>query len=598
MDQALPRENRFLAKRRTLAVEKLEAALTSRFACRRLPFAETLAIRGAAGLKTVWEIVHGRATGAPSLFLGVEDTFPTSVPKLLLAPAEDWFLKIPHVNRDGSLCLLVEQSTVDQQRPGDVALELVDRAIEVVGEGLAGTNRQDFVTEAESYWQQASGRLAFTAFDSLGPPSRLCKAAYSPLHDRLLIAKAEPELKERLKALGWSVERHKAATDLVLVWSETPLYPEDYPQTNVQLAKLVESCGFEGLPKLLVEARHKRQRLPAIVAFDTPNGVAAFGMAFTSLSQPINGFRPDRVTPELLLHRIGSLPCSKHPVERADPAWINWRGGESTAASSFSHLLGKNVLVVGCGSIGADVAMLLAKAGVGHLSLVDHERLTWDNVGRHLLGASAVGSAKAPATAREIIRHLPHMTVHDEVERIENLVRRRSEFLGGHDLTICLTGDWKTESLLNSLQRRYGYRMIFGWVEAHGLAAHTLLVGRGGGCLACGRDEGGRVRDQVIEWQRDPLRQIPACGGAFTPHGAAETTAIKGAIVDLALQALFNQEQPAERRVWIGAARRIADQGGIVTAQWQQKLAPSSASDHVFTSPWLANPDCPLCNDR
>lgn len=598
MVPVLPREDRFLVTRRRLAIEKLEAGLNSSYPCRPLSFVEAHTLRGAVGLKSVWEITHSRLLAAPSLFLGVDNGYPTSVPKLFLAPAENWFLRIPHINRDGSICLLVEQSTVDQHRPGEVAIELIERAIAVIGDGLVGTNRDDFITEAESYWQQASNGFLFTALDPLGPPSRLLKATYSPSRERLLIANSEQELKHRVKAIGWTVSKNFNGVDVPLIWSHEPLYPDNYPATNAQLADLVENSGFEGLPALLMVSREKRIPLPVVLAFQTPNGVAGFGAMFEGLSQTINGFRPRSVTAELLLSRVGARPCTKHALDRADAAWLNWRGGASVATDEFAQFTGKNVLVVGCGSIGADVAMLLAKAGVSGLTLVDHEVLTWDNIGRHLLGASQVGLPKSSATARALTRHLPHLEVGYEIDRIERLVQKRPGFLGQYDVTVCLTGDWKTESLLNSLQRRHGYRVVFGWVEAHGLAGHALFVNREGGCLGCGRDEGGGVRDQVIRWHTDPIRQVPACGGGFTPHGASETSTVKGMIADLTLEALVDNLRPSEQRVCIGSGERIARQGGTITPVWQQRLGSSLASSHLFISPWHENPACPLCNNR
>jgi tRNA A37 threonylcarbamoyladenosine dehydratase len=52
-------------------------------------------------------------------------------------------------------------------------------------------------------------------------------------------------------------------------------------------------------------------------------------------------------------------------------------------------------LLIGCGSLGGYVAHLLSRAGVGRLTLTDNDCLGWENLGRHILGASSIGRWKA-----------------------------------------------------------------------------------------------------------------------------------------------------------------------------------------------------------
>src|SRR4051812_39736412 len=74
------------------------------------------------------------------------------------------------------------------------------------------------------------------------------------------------------------------------------------------------------------------------------------------------------------------------------------------------RLIGSNVTVLGCGSVGAPVAVALAQAGVGRINLVDHDALAWANVGRHPLGAPSLGRNKAEALAAKLRSDFPHAT--------------------------------------------------------------------------------------------------------------------------------------------------------------------------------------------
>ena len=62
------------------------------------------------------------------------------------------FLTWPHVERDGLLCLLQNNSNVDHGRPVATFQNLLGKAHRLVEECIAGTNAADFEAEFETYW--------------------------------------------------------------------------------------------------------------------------------------------------------------------------------------------------------------------------------------------------------------------------------------------------------------------------------------------------------------------------------------------------------------------------------------------------------------
>ena len=65
-------------------------------------------------------------------------------------------------------------------------------------------------------------------------------------------------------------------------------------------------------------------------------------------------------------------------------------------------LAARSAVVIGCGAVGGHVALGLAFAGVGTLTLVDDERLGVENTFRHVLGNGEVGNLKVEGLKREI----------------------------------------------------------------------------------------------------------------------------------------------------------------------------------------------------
>jgi sulfur-carrier protein adenylyltransferase/sulfurtransferase len=69
---------------------------------------------------------------------------------------------------------------------------------------------------------------------------------------------------------------------------------------------------------------------------------------------------------------------------------------------AHTALKDRKVAVVGCGSLGSKVAVMLARAGVGHFLLVDDDIMLPDNVVRHELDWREMGRHKVDGVARRI----------------------------------------------------------------------------------------------------------------------------------------------------------------------------------------------------
>jgi len=65
-------------------------------------------------------------------------------------------------------------------------------------------------------------------------------------------------------------------------------------------------------------------------------------------------------------------------------------------------LAGRKVAIVGCGSLGSKIALMLARSGVGGFLLVDDDLFLPDNLVRHDLDWRDIGTHKAQSVARRI----------------------------------------------------------------------------------------------------------------------------------------------------------------------------------------------------
>ena len=117
------------------------------------------------------------------------------------------------------------------------------------------------------------------------------------------------------------------------------------------------------------------------------------------------------------------------------------------------------IVIVGAGGIGAGAIPALTGAGVGHLTIIDDDRVELSNLQRQPLYATdQVGQRKAHLAARFIGKRNPHIEVRTVADRIE--ADNVEAILGGHDLIIDGTDTFATRLVVSDASVRLGIPLI------------------------------------------------------------------------------------------------------------------------------------------
>ena len=109
-----------------------------------------------------------------------------------------------------------------------------------------------------------------------------------------------------------------------------------------------------------------------------------------------------------------------------------------------------HALIIGAGGLGAPVAMYLAAAGVGTLTICDFDQVDLTNLQRQIIHTTtSVGQNKALSAQESIARLNPEINVHVETSRLN------AEALAGRvaaaDVVIDCSDNFATRYLLNQL---------------------------------------------------------------------------------------------------------------------------------------------------
>ena len=123
------------------------------------------------------------------------------------------------------------------------------------------------------------------------------------------------------------------------------------------------------------------------------------------------------------------------------------------------RLKAAKVAVVGAGGIAGGVIPALAGAGVGHLTIIDDDRVELSNLQRQPLYTSdQIGERKVDLTARFVGKRNPHVECRTVADRID--ADNADAILGGHDLILDGTDNFATRLTVSDSAVRLGIPLI------------------------------------------------------------------------------------------------------------------------------------------
>ncbi|HEY2848153.1 MAG TPA: ThiF family adenylyltransferase, partial [Pyrinomonadaceae bacterium] len=158
-------------------------------------------------------------------------------------------------------------------------------------------------------------------------------------------------------------------------------------------------------------------------------------------------------------------------------------------AEGQAKLLASRVLIVGCGALGASHAEMLARAGVGHLRIVDRDFVEFTNLQRQTLFKESDASERLPKAIAAKAR-LAEINSGIEVEAIVTDINNSNveQLVAGCDVVIDGTDNFQVRYLLNDACVKTGTTWIYGAAVSSYGTTMTIIPGVTP-CLRCIFDE-------------------------------------------------------------------------------------------------------------
>ena len=474
-------------------------------------------------------------------------SFPCSLPNVFLLEKE-LVGTIPHVDAVGLLCIDVSDSIiVDYRQPENLIGAIIESAVELLDSGSLKINRRELSDEYEGFFEPLSSRIPGNVIGS-DIPQKLYLKLWRPTNGRQ--TDGEP----------------------FFIQGEGQGLPEQY-------SNFAKTSAFQTIKVIYIPTEHSILPPRGAKSLDAAYIYEIFSLVGTQFSKPITkiikkcssarehyilfGLPRSKGMRSLVLFRMAAPKPMPHPlkekslewdvkpylINRHDKGYLLERGGADP------KLLTSSVALIGCGSVGSEISVMLAKAGVGHLTLIDNDVLEIDNIYRHRLGGGYLSyepgnkSGKVPrllkvnSLAHFLKNELPHIQIKAIPKRVEGVLGEKA--LKNADVIISAVGSPAMNLYLNQKFKASNFKkIIYCWNEAASAGGHALAVNLDSSCYECQFWRTGNFSLKsplsLIMPGQHLTKNLTGCGGVFTPFSYLDSSQTAMIATRLCIEAIEN----------------------------------------------------------
>jgi len=305
-------------------------------------------------------------------------------------------------------------------------------------------------------------------------------------------------------------------------------------------------------------------------------------------------FSANKHLPHPVVEHSDDWQVEMFSVVRNSKEYLVERGGADVLLSN------KRVAVVGCGSVGSQVANMLAKSGVGELVLVDHDLLSADNIYRHYLGGQGLNFEadkktgvvqawnKVSLLSNQLQSDLPYIKVIAKPATLAKVIDDKD--LMACDVVVVAVGAPSVNLQINQKLKDNSYRnVVFCWNEATGIGGHSIALDLQHSCYQCLYTEGQQLKAQSqlsLVCVGQPIsKNLTGCAGVFTPFS----------FLDSNKTAELAASQVIDMLVYNTSDMAISWRGNnLAKLETTSRYSTMPLKEQL---PIERNPDCRVCND-
>lgn len=497
------------------------------------------------------------------------NSFPYSFPKIYLL--EEFYNKIkpiPHINDEGFICTFDSNVVIpNPNRPGELLYACIQKAQNIIIDGIQKSNSVDFLNEFRAYWDIESSKKSQCWILSIGEKSGLLFYYYDSFTMRYYVAIDKRQIVDFLLCCKNTIVPETSIKRCVYLEFSDNWYPP-YPKTNREMYFKVKSDNkvYSTYNKYL-----KNRIDTSLVLFSQKIGDEKYYESWihSPVSPPKKGLKIGKILTGYV-YTCGK--DSKNEVElmrtfEFDRNRIFFRGGDG---KSFNI----KPVVIGCGSVGSYLIQELSNMGVEKYTLIDSDVLNSENIARHMCGADCVGTYKVEAIKRALICHYPYIECDAFNMDAFNLIDDPSIIKNSNCIFVAVGSrpmelkvmEWIRNGIIS-------LPVVILWVEPYAISGQALIINSMKECESLIFDSELKFKFSVIEDGNKYVKREAGCQSTFFPYSALE---LKKFLLNF-LDYFANQFDMKET--------------GIFLYTWAGRLSWARKQNIKLTGNWLAKSD-------
>ncbi len=492
------------------------------------------------------------------------------------------FGKLAHVLTDeddesGEVCVASPESTmVNADQPELAYRDTVKEHVLLLTQLIEDPayNRSEQLREFEDHWKilckesEKNIRELFLAWDGnkveylkVKKPRTASQWDLRANHIALALSLVnEPRLKSLQDSAEWG-RRPNAGKAIALPLNDVDPAPASQCDLIPWFCRIIDNMDCASRNEL--EKLHKKMSREYWLIFSArvPDGLIMFAIRWIKNQQG----RLPRSKEEA----IGwtAMPYVVRPLSRES---LVPRGGGSLDLTS------KSVLLVGCGSVGSELALRLTSAGIGSLTISDPDRFSEKNLYRHILSVNDIGQLKAEVLAREIAQRHPWTKVEDRCNSLEKLLD--PNMLRSYNMIVIAIGSPNVERFFaeHCIKEQIDVPVIFCWLEGYGIGGHAILVVPGTkGCWHCAYVDQQKLTRGLtsnlnfLEPNQKVMQNQGGCGTQFLPYSGIAAGYTAAITADMAVRYFEGQVSYSSKVSWKGSDTQAKNANMAVTRRYR-----------------------------
>ena len=456
------------------------------------------------------------------------ELFPYSLPKAYLL--DKCFIgTFAHVNENGVICLEESDSIIiNYNEPLSILSAFITQIIDLLDDSNKLITQDELKDEFEGYFQNdlkyvnsfyfAKNKIEEVALE-------IVKENYSRQFKPILIYDNNLNLPKHYSNVN---KVNKQKINILHIPLEIALLPPSKEEL-LDLYKYIQSL-YEYVSKdhkKFIDnfLKKNKQNYNFFILFSMPRREA-------ERTQFLVHFYSKKKLDHPLKNTLSPFDIKVYFLNRNNEKYLKERGGAN------NNLSNKKVSIIGCGSIGSEISMMLAKSGIGELTLVDPDVLTQDNIFRHRLGGGSLNyipnnklkvsnETKVSLLERQIKKDIPYIKINARYNFFKNLLQDKK--LLESDVIIVAVGSPMVNLDINMQLKQLGLnRVIFCWNEADSIGGHSVALNLQKSCFEClyTNEKGFTINNELsfVETGQKISKNITGCAGVFTPFSYLDSS--------------------------------------------------------------------------